>query len=283
MKLCDCYTERCSNQSLLGVKKTLKLTSTAHNVKLAIASTLLLGPMGLVAQVPAVPAAEAPPTKQPVKHSLYFVDASVLDLSLILPPPPPQGSEITKSELQEIHRIEQTRTPEQIVAAQADDKEEDIFEYKKVIGEGFTADALPLTASLSSHVQNDQSVLGLPTKVRFGRLRPYLYEGDFHPVCATPKTPAYPSGHAMSGYLHALTLIQIVPEKNEQIWKRADEYAYNRMICGAHYKSDIEASRQAAYVVFGYMLANPRFAKELEAAREETRRFLGLSISPNLP
>jgi hypothetical protein len=47
----------------------------------------------------------------------------------------------------------------------------------------------------------------------------------------------------MSGYLQALTLIQIVPEKREQIWKRADEYAYSRMICGAHYKA---TSKQVA-------------------------------------
>ena len=52
----------------------MKSTNTVHNVKLAMASTLLLGSMRLVAQVPAVPAAEAAPTKQPVRHSLYFVD-----------------------------------------------------------------------------------------------------------------------------------------------------------------------------------------------------------------
>jgi len=198
MKLCDCHTETLVKPISIRGKKTLKLTSIAHNLKLVIALGLFLVPTEIAARAPAVPAKEVSPTKQPIKHSLYFVDASVLDLSLLLPPPPAQDSEITKSELQEVHGIEQARTPEQVTAAQADDKEEDIFEYKKVIGEGFTPDALPLTALLSSHVQNDQSVLGLPTKVRFGRIRPYLYDGSLHPVCATPKTPAYPSGKIRS-------------------------------------------------------------------------------------
>lgn len=73
----------------------------------------------------------------------------------------------------------------------------------------------------------------------------------------------------MTGYLEAFTLAEIVPEKQTEILARADEYAHNRVVCGVHYPGDVEASRRAAYIVFGYMLATPRFQRDLAAAREE--------------
>jgi hypothetical protein len=43
-----------------------------------------------------------------------------------------------------------------------------------------------------------------------------------------------------------------------------------------HYPSDAVASRLTAYAMMAIMMNNPRFKKELEAARTETRRALGL-------
>jgi acid phosphatase (class A) len=39
----------------------------------------------------------------------------------------------------------------------------------------------------------------------------------------------------------------------------------------------VEASRKVAYVVFGYMLATPKFQHDLAAAKAETRAKLGLT------
>jgi acid phosphatase (class A) len=217
--------------------------------------------------------------KVPATHTGYFFDPTILDLTLILPPPPAQDSDITKAELADIHRIEKQRTPQQIAQAQADDKEEDIFIFKAALGPNFTADQLPLTTAFSGHVRLDEGAAGKPLKTSFSRPRPYQFDSSLHPVCElTKETNSYPSGHTLSGYLLAFTLVQIVPEKREQIMKRADEYANNRIVCGVHYPSDVQASHLVAYIVFGYMMANPRFQKELAIAREETRLRLGLPL-----
>ncbi|HEY4048189.1 MAG TPA: phosphatase PAP2 family protein [Acidobacteriaceae bacterium] len=210
------------------------------------------------------------------KRTPYFVDPSILDLSQILLLPPPQDSATTKGELAYIHRVELTRTPEQVAAAQADDREEDLFIFKQVIGPQFNKEDLPLTAALSSHVHNDEAVISEPLKGIYKRPRPYNYDSSLHPVCKTDKEPSYPSGHSMSGYLLAFTMVQIVPEKREAILERADDYARNRVVCGVHYPSDTDASRRLAYAIFGYMMATPRFQKELAAARAETRAHLNL-------
>jgi acid phosphatase (class A) len=76
--------------------------------------------------------------------------------------------------------------------------------------------------------------------------------------------------------------VQLVPEKREQIFERADEYVHNRLVCGVHYASDIEASRRVAYAIFGSMAASPNFQRDLAAAREEMRSKPGLSLAAPL-
>ena len=65
--------------------------------------------------------------KSGMVHTASFLDVEKLSLAEIVPAPPPQGSDIAKSEFAELHRIQDARTPEQVKAAQADDPEEDIF------------------------------------------------------------------------------------------------------------------------------------------------------------
>jgi acid phosphatase (class A) len=148
--------------------------------------------------------------------------------------------------------------------------------FANVIGPKFTMADLPLTAALSANVHNDEAIVTGPLKAHYKRPRPFLFDSTLHPVCRIDNDTAYPSGHSLSGYLLAFTVAEIVPEKTQEILQRADDYAHNRMVCGVHYQSDIEASRRVAYTMFGYMMANPRFRGDLAAARTETRTRLGL-------
>jgi acid phosphatase (class A) len=220
------------------------------------------------------------PAKTSSSHATYYIDPLPLRLNLILPPPPARDSATAAAELTELHRIEAVRTPVQISQAQADDHEEDIFVFETVMGPGFTAASLPITASLSDRVRKEESAAGGPLKKLYHRPRPYQVDGTLHPVCPLNSEPtSYPSGHSLSGYLLAFTLVQLVPEKRQQILDRADEYVQNRLICGVHYASDIEASRRVAYAIFGSMVASPDFQRDLAAARGETRRKLGLPLT----
>jgi acid phosphatase (class A) len=208
----------------------------------------------------------------------YYIDPAVLRLEALVADPPAVGSPANNAELAELHRVEQTRTAAQVAAAKADEENESLFAYKTVLGPGFSAEALPLTAELGAHVKNEQSVAGGALKAVFTRPRPYQTDKTLHPVCAlTEAANSYPSGHALTGYLEGLTLAEMVPEKRDEILTRADEYAHNRLVCGVHYPSDVEASRRVAYVVFGYMMATPKFQHDLEAAKAEMRAKLGTS------
>jgi acid phosphatase (class A) len=248
---------------------------------LAFSLIVLLASVGLYGQTASVnPAAIETASKTPSIPKAYSVDPLALNLNLILPPPPARDSAITTAELAELHRIEATRTPAQIAQAQADDHEEDIFIFKTVLGPGFTAKTLPITAALSAYVRKNESASGGPLKNIYRRPRPYQVDSTLHPVCPlNPEPTSYPSGHSLSGYLLAFTLVQLVPEKRQEIFARLDEYVHNRLICGVHYASDTEASRLVAYAIFGSLATSPRFQQDLAAAREETRSKLGLPVA----
>jgi acid phosphatase (class A) len=249
--------------------------------KKSLSASLLLLSAGVLAQThSAIPAAaETSAAKAHTAHTYYYIDPSPLHLDRIIPPPPSRKSAATTAELTELHRIEAARTPAQVHQAEADDQEEDIFIFKSVLGPNFSAEALPLTAALSNHVRKDESAAGSPLKMTFRRPRPYQVDSTLHPVCPLNSEPtSYPSGHSLSGYLLAFTLVQLVPEKRQQILDRADEYVHNRLICGVHYASDTEASRMVAYAIFGSLAASPKFQQDLSAASEETRRKLGLPL-----
>jgi len=208
-----------------------------------------------------------------------FVSPEQLDAWSILPNPPADHSPPAEAELAEVRHLQDTRQPAQVAHAKADDAEEDIFIFRDVLGDKFTAEALPRTALLSSHLHNDESVIGGAAKRRFRRLRPFNLDTAVKPVCKTNADVTdygYPSGHSLTGYLEALALIQMVPEKRDAILARADDYAHSRVVCGVHYTSDTVASKLTAYAMMGIMMNNPQFQKELDAARAETRHALGL-------
>ena len=209
-----------------------------------------------------------------------FVSAQQLDIASVLPDPPANDSAQTTKELAELHRMQETRSAEQIAHAKGDDVEEDIFIFKDVLGNKFAKSELPLTAVLSAHVHSDEGVIVGPAKKYFKRPRPFNFDHTIKPVCRTNNDLtdyAYPSGHSTTGYLEALVLTMMVPEKRDAILIRADDYAHSRLICGVHYPTDVAASKFVAYAMIGIMMDNPQFKQEFDAAKAETRRALGLS------
>jgi acid phosphatase (class A) len=203
------------------------------------------------------------PAKKP-----YYLDFTQFNPRLFVVNPPDAAT--TQVELAELHRIQDTRTPEQVEYARHDEEQEDIFFFQTLLGASFTAKNFPITAELSGHLKNEQSAVGARLKTFFNRPRPYQADPTLHPVCVTKTAhDSYPSGHALTGYLEALALAEMLPERHDAILARADDYAHSRLICGVHYSSDLEASRRIAYAIFGYILSTPQFQKDLSLAHAE--------------
>ena len=55
---------------------------------------------------------------------------------------------------------------------------------------------------------------------------------------ASMKTPSYPSGHSVQGYLIGMVLSSKYPQKRDKLMKTARDISYSRRVARAHYKSD---------------------------------------------
>jgi acid phosphatase (class A) len=199
---------------------------------------------------------------------------------IALAPPPAASSRQAADELAELHAIARHRTAAERARAIADDHEESIFAFADAIGAPLTPAALPLTAHLSELVGREEEKYTEPLKLRYGRARPYNADPSLQPICKTRTTnDSYPSGHATAGWLQALTLVELVPARRIAILARAREYARNRLVCGVHYRSDIDAGELLAKTVFLNLKTQPSFQRDLTAARAELQALLRQNIA----
>lgn len=212
-------------------------------------------------------------------RSMYLVTPGA-DYASLLPKPPLPGSVQQQADMDAVWQAERTRTPQQIHQAQTDDANESIFAFANAVGPGLTSAALPITAALSTHVRHESAVVNPSLKLAFARPRPFVADTALHPVCPKTESNSYPSGHAMVGYLEAYTLAAMLPEHKDAILARARQFAANRVVCGVHYPSDVEASRTVSLALFGSLLTSASFQHELQAARLELRARLHLPPDP---
>lgn len=204
-----------------------------------------------------------------------FASESQVDLVPLLAPPPPDDSPQTRSELAELVLIQKNRTPEEEAAAVADN-ELSVFRLASgVLGPRFTAANLPLAAAFFKRMEGDLVDIVRVGKESWNRPRPYVLDKEIKSCFEDTLGGAYPSGHSSFGFMTAVVLSRIVPEKKAEIFERAASYAKSRMICGVHYRSDIEAGRISGTVAAAFAMQDPQFRSEFEAVRGEVRKTLG--------
>ena len=195
----------------------------------------------------------------------------------IFTPPPARDSPATRVELDELLELQKARTPAEVAAARADRKTE-IQRFYGALGFPDGANPqLPLLRALAEHVEDDTRPYVRAAKEKFRRLRPYEIESRLEPCIANVRGDlSYPSGHADYGYVMAYLLRDMVPERDVQLMTRADAFARQRLMCGVHFRSDIEAGRKAARWLSSALSADPAYRHDANAAMAELRAALHL-------
>ena len=80
---------------------------------------------------------------------------------------------------------------------------------------------------------------------------------------------SYPSGHTICGWSAAMILAEINPAAANALYARGWEYGESRVIVGAHWQSDVDASRPAASIGYALLQASPAYREQIAKAREE--------------
>jgi acid phosphatase (class A) len=126
----------------------------------------------------------------------------------------------------------------------------------------------------TSLVTTDQ--MRVEPKRFYNRTRPYVlyhehiltYEAEEDEV-TLGKEGSYPSGHTMRGWTTALLLAEINPANADTIFARGWMYGESRVIVGAHWQSDIDATRVGASIGYAALHTSAEFLEQLERAKAE--------------
>lgn len=214
---------------------------------------------------------------QPAVGDSSCPDPAVPGAAILLPPPKADSAE-TKAELQELLRLQEARTSKQVKHVKDDDHR---TVERFLGGMGISVDHLPSSAIHFFDcigVAVEKSVRD--AKTTFLRTRPYrLHENKLHTLkkLSDRDSTSYPSGHATYGTAVGLVLVDMLPEKKEEIYKRIKDYSYSRMISGAHFRSDVYAGNVVGAAIAASLLSQQRFRDELNQVKVELRKAVGLA------
>ncbi|WP_374572094.1 phosphatase PAP2 family protein [Phenylobacterium sp.] len=211
---------------------------------------------------------DAPP---PAAYPGKILKAEDVDPRGLLPPPPAEGSAAQKAELAELHQIQDSRTPSEFALAEWDNIHEDPSAFAPTLGPKFDMAELPATARLLEIVEHEQSAAKKLAKAEFHRPRPWVVDSTVVGCDHSDDKPntSYPSGHTTMAFTMAVVLSDLMPERSQDIFARASEYAHDRMVCGVHFRSDIVAGQAFGTAIGVQLVHAPELQGELEAARQE--------------
>jgi acid phosphatase (class A) len=211
------------------------------------------------------------------EHATRFLPPVTAEFVARFAAPPAPESATTRRELDELLELQKSRSPAAVAAAQADRRTRIVRFYDAVGLDAKHPPELPRLEKVAQRVEDDVRIYVRAVKDQFRRLRPYKIEPRLKPCIENVKGDlSYPSGHSAYGWAMAYLLGSMVPERMPQLEARAAEFARQRMICGVHFPSDLEAGKIAARFVLDAMPASPEFNQELAAARAELRAALSL-------
>jgi acid phosphatase (class A) len=210
----------------------------------------------LLAVTAVAPASPAPPT------GYYYLNPRLIDLTILLPPPPDPGSPEARVDMRDVSAAVAARSPSELLEAR-ETSERTVFFFAPSIGSGFTAERLPLTAAFFARVSSDVKRIIASAKQYWERPRP---DG------AAKKHGSYPSGHAAFASSTAIVLSQLLPEKRDAIFSQARVFAANRILLGLHYPTDVASGWTAGTLAAYVMMHDPAFRRDFARVRDELRR-----------
>ena len=112
-------------------------------------------------------------------------------------------------------------------------------------------------------------------KNKYNRVRPFVVHNEA--TCRADQEAilrgdgSYPSGHTAAGWGWALVFAQINPERTDALLKRGIEFGQSRVICDAHWQSDVDAGRIMGAATVARLQTDPDFLADLKAAKAEVK------------
>ena len=150
--------------------------------------------------------------------------------------------------------------------------------FKEIFGLEITEEGTPEIYKLLTCVEKNAKQAARTAKDAYKRTRPYDQFKELSLIEERGEeddlrgTYSYPSGHSNRNWIVAQLLIEINPAAANDIMLRARTFSDNRLVCGHHYKSDIDGGMMLAMSVVATLHGNEAFQAQMTRAKAEFKR-----------
>ena len=158
--------------------------------------------------------------------------------------PPENDSSLTLKEIKYLSNVE----PNEKFATSHDDVVDSFMEL-------IEKNSLDISKKDIKKIVKESVKFIMELKYHYNRPRPFqvaeFYNIDLNGTTLdSMKTPSYPSGHAIQGYLIGEYLSFKDPSNSEEYLGKGNDIAESRIVAKAHYPSDRDYGKQVAKVLF---------------------------------
>ena len=155
--------------------------------------------------------------------------------------PPSDNSTTTKGEIKELTKIP---IREKFIKEKDDIKKS----FNKIVKEDKLVEKLidssaPIILKIKKHYNRPRP------KVIAKKMKTKMEDMEM----ASMKTPSYPSGHSVQGYLIGMALSKMYPQKRNKLMKTARDISYSRRVARAHYLSDSRFGEQIGKDMYNHI------------------------------
>jgi acid phosphatase (class A) len=228
-------------------------------------------------------AAPSPEAKAPLRPELrgrvagFLPEDAVIDSAALLPSPPQPGTpQMAADEAARVAALAFKDTARWRLAIRDADLSypNGMSAFACALGVAISETDTPHLMSLLRRSLANAAQAVSKAKDKYNRTRPFRVVAGTA-VCSPnesknpEKDGSYPSAHTTIGWTWALTLMEVRPDRADVLARRGLAYGDSRIICNAHWQSDVNAGRIIAAAVFAQLQPIPEYRAEIEAARAE--------------
>ena len=206
----------------------------------------------------------------------YFSVDEMPDLIKCLPPPPSFDNPEFANDMMRYSWGKQQRTDSvraEIAKGDAIWSYEALFhQFAGAFGLEVTREGTPEIWNLLETALTTTDAMRVKPKAHYLRQRPFERFDDAMLTGEEDELRgegSYPSGHTMRGWTCALLMAEIAPMRADTIFARGWMYGESRVIAGAHWQSDVDASRVAASIAYCALQGSDAFRRQMKRAQAE--------------
>jgi acid phosphatase (class A) len=207
-------------------------------------------------------------------------------LALVPPPPGPGSAAFAADEEVSKKSLALRGTPRWALAS-----EDANLQFPQAAGAFSCALNIPITEHetprlyvLIRRIVADAAAATSAAKDHYQRIRPFVINNQ--PTCTPADEKAlrnnfsYPSGHASIGWALALVLTEIAPDRTDAILARGRSMGQSRVICNAHWPTDVLTGFDVGAATVARLHAEPAFRADVEAVRAELAAVRARGLMP---